>query len=552
MIGACARLGRLARTVAHLRPSQALEQVKVRALRPWRVNRIAAALPTPTLRSWPTAWDGPAFLPRRQVAAGRFRMLNVEAALTGQAGWNDPQREKLWLYNLHYLDDLALPDTEIDETQQAAFDRWITENPPPAGIGWQPYPLSMRIVNAVKWRGRRGATCSAWAASLAQQARALRLQVEHHVLANHLFANGKALAFAGAFFTGPEADLWLAEAATLLARETEEQFLPDGGHFERSPMYHCLLLWDVCDLLELARCTGLEPLAKLAPRWKRVLDHGLHWLASMAHPDGGIPFFNDAAFDVAPTPAQLSDYAGRFLALDRGGRQPTPILSLLAESGFAAADLGDGCKLLADIGSIGPDYQPGHAHAETLAFELSIRGQRVFVNSGTSTYEPGPERLFERSTAAHNTVEVAGRDSSEVWAAFRVGRRARVFDLQTSEGPDGVEITASHDGYRHLPERPVHRRTLHARLGAVSVADEVSSPSLPAVARFHLHPAVEIGEGSTLQLPDRTVIHWSAEGGPCRVTKGRWRPGFGRAEPNHCIEVPLLGGRQRFSIRWGA
>jgi uncharacterized heparinase superfamily protein len=552
MIGACSRLGRLARTVAHLRPAQALEQVKVRALRPWRGNRIAATLPAPPLRSWTAAWDGPAFLPPRQVAAGRFRILNVEAPLADPASWNDPQREKLWLYNLHYLDDLALPDTEIEEAQQAAFNRWIAENPPPAGIGWQPYPLSMRIVNAVKWRGRRGATSSAQAASLAQQARALRIQVEHHVLANHLFANGKALAFAGAFFAGAEAERWLTEAAALLARETEEQFLLDGGHFERSPMYHCLLLWDVCDLLELARCTGLEPLARLAPRWKRVLDHGLRWLAAIAHPDGRIPFFNDAAFDVAPTPTQLHDYAGRFLPLEQRDRQPTPILCLLRQSGFAAADLGDGCKLLADIGSIGPDYQPGHAHAETLAFELSIRGHRVFVNSGTSTYEPGPERLFERSTAAHNTVEVAGRDSSEVWAAFRVGRRARVFGLQAWEGPDGVEIAASHDGYRHLPGRPVHRRTLQARPGEISVADEVSITSLPAVARFHLHPAVEVGEGSTLRLPDSTVIRWSAEGGPCRVTKGRWRPCFGRAEPNHCIEVPLLGGRQRFLIRWGA
>lgn len=551
MIGPCSRLGRLARTVAHLRPAQALEQVKTRALRPWRAVRIAATLPTPSLRSWTAAWDGPAFLPQRQVAAGRFRILNVEAAVTGKAGWNDPRRQKLWLYNLHYLDDLALTNPEIDEAQQAAFERWIAENPPPAGIGWQPYPLSMRIVNAVKWLRRRGATSSAQAASLALQTRALRLQVEYHVLANHLFANGKALAFAGAFFAGPEADLWLDEAVGLLARETEEQFLPDGGHFERSPMYHCLLLWDVCDLLALARCTGLEPLARLAPRWKRVLDQGLRWLAAIAHPDGGIPFFNDAAFDVAPTPTQLRDYAGRFLTLERGDRHSTQILSLLIDSGFAAVDLGDGCKLLADIGSIGPSYQPGHAHAETLAFELSIHDQRVFVNSGTSTYELGPERRFERSTAAHNTVEVAGRDSSEVWAAFRVGRRARVFDLQTSEGSDGVVIAASHDGYRYLPERPVHRRTLHARPGRISVADDVSSKSLPAVARFHLHPAVRIEEGSTLRLPDQSVVHWSAEGAAWRVAESCWRPAFGRVEPNRCIEVQLAGGRQRFTIQWG-
>lgn len=547
---ACGRLARVARTVAHLRPAQALHQVTVRALRPWRAHRIAAPQPTPPLRPWTNAWDGPAYLPARHVAAGRWRLLNVEATLVGPQDWNDPQREKLWLYNLHYLDDLALPDLGLEATQRAAFNRWIAENPPPAGIGWQPYPLSMRIVNAMKWCGRRGAVEATWATSLAQQARALRLQVEHHVLANHLFANAKALAFAGAFFAGPEPDRWLAEATALLARETTEQFLPDGGHFERSPMYHCLLLWDVCDLLELTRCTGLGPLEGLAPRWRTVLARGLQWLAAIAHPDGGIPFFNDTTFDVAPTPVQLRAYAGRFLAVDTDTGRPTPSLDHLAASGFAAADLGGGCKLLADIGSIGPGYQPGHAHAETLAFELSIHGQRVIVNSGISTYEPSPERFFERSTAAHNTVEVAGHDSSEVWAAFRVGRRARVFDVRTAEGSEGVEIAASHDGYRYLPGRPVHQRTLHARPGMVSVADEISSPTLPAVTRFHLHPAVQITEGSTLRLPDQTLIHWSAGGAPWRVTEGRWRSGFGRSEPNRCIEVPLVGGRQRFSIRW--
>jgi len=38
----------------------------------------------------------------------------------------------------------------------------------------------------------------------------------------------------------------------LLARELREQILPDGGHFERSPMYHAILLKDVLDLLHLA------------------------------------------------------------------------------------------------------------------------------------------------------------------------------------------------------------------------------------------------------------------------------------------------------------
>ena len=39
-----------------------------------------------------------------------------------------------------------------------------------------------------------------------------------------------------------------------------------------------------------------------------------------------------------------------------------------------------------DVALIGPNYQPGHAHADVLSFELSLFGQRLLVNIGTSEY----------------------------------------------------------------------------------------------------------------------------------------------------------------------
>ncbi|WP_413889259.1 heparinase II/III family protein [Candidatus Aalborgicola defluviihabitans] len=74
-----------------------------------------------------------------------------------------------------------------------------------------------------------------------------------------------------------------------------------------------------------------------------------------------------------------------------------------------------------DVAPVGPAYLPGHAHADTLSFELSVSGQRVVVNGGTSRYGLGPLRLRERETAAHSTVEVAKQSSSEVWGGFRSG-----------------------------------------------------------------------------------------------------------------------------------
>jgi uncharacterized heparinase superfamily protein len=136
----------------------------------------------------------------------------------------------------------------------------------------------------------------------------------------------------------------------------------------------------------------------------------LRWLQVMSHPDGQVSFFNDTAFGVAAPWSALADYADS-LTVDVDRRAMQAVESL-PESGYVRLE-NDRATVLCDLAPVGPDYQPAHAHADTLSFELSIDGRRVIVNGGTSTYAAGPERTRQRSTAAHSTVEVDGANSSE-------------------------------------------------------------------------------------------------------------------------------------------
>ena len=90
--------------------------------------------------------------------------------------------------------------------------RWIAENPACSGNGWEPYPVSLRVVNWIKWltAGEPLAKDDAEAvsASICQQMRSLRRRLEYHLLANHLLSNAKALVFAGSCFEGKEAREW--------------------------------------------------------------------------------------------------------------------------------------------------------------------------------------------------------------------------------------------------------------------------------------------------------------------------------------------------------
>jgi hypothetical protein len=146
-----------------------------------------------------------------------------------------------------------------------------------------------------------------------------------------------------------------------------------------------------------------------------------------------------------------------------------------------------GDHLIADFGRVCPDYLPAHAHADLFSFELTIGGQPVVVDSGVFEYTAGEWRDWFRSTAAHNTVEIDGRDQSEMWGSFRVGRRARAFGVRWIEGPGFTAITGTHDGYAPL----LHTRWIvqvnEARLWFV--IDRVTGPAgHTARSRIHLQP----------------------------------------------------------------
>ena len=181
-------------------------------------------------------WSGPEISEQSFFDDGSVSFLNVRADFRDCLSWNDSRFEKLWLYNLHYFDDLnAVNNASRKAIQSELVIRWINENIRLEGNGWEPYPLSLRIVNWIKWYNRAGINNPQIILSLHQQAQALSKQLEYHILGNHLFANGKALVFAGCFLQGDLADSYLEIGLKILEREIPEQFLADGGHFELSP-----------------------------------------------------------------------------------------------------------------------------------------------------------------------------------------------------------------------------------------------------------------------------------------------------------------------------
>ena len=496
------------------------------------------------------------------LSPSRFSFLNEELELSSAADWNNPGWEKLWLYHLHYFDDLTAADAVArTDWHRDLITRWIDDNPMGQGNGWEPYPTSRRMVNWIKWVLAGNLLPPDAVANLAIQARFLYKRLEWHILGNHLLANGKALIFAGLFFDGNEADAWRRKGIAIFMHQLKEQILEDGGHFERSPMYHAQVLEDILDILNMLhafpQCVFPDRNALLQQCEIAGADM-LAWLRVMRHPDGEIVLFNDAAFGDAAEPEALEEYAARLNVMARNRRSSIVYHDLskftcLNDTGYVRVDNGDMVAFL-NVAPIGPDYIPGHAHADTLSFEFSMGRQRVIVDSGVSRYGEGSERRRQRGTAAHNTVEIDGQDSSEVWAGFRVARRAYPLDLRI-DAEEGV-VSCAHDGYRRLPGRPIHRREWRFQKGGLQVRDEIKGHFRKAVGRFHFHPDIKIMPAAdgcdkgTIILPEGREISWHIEQGKGSLSETTWHPEFGLSIPNKSLEIHFMGREAMVDLSW--
>ncbi len=279
-------------------------------------------------------------------------MLNEEHELSSLAAL-EPALSHLWRYHAHYFDDLRAAEVASrTEMQRQWVETWLRECPPGTTTAWDPYPTSLRIVNWLKWVWQGGPlSAEAWQ-SLAVQARWLAQDLEYHLLGNHLLANARALVFAGCAFGGDEGDRWLRLGMELYREQLPEQILPDGGHFELSPMYHAIVLEDLLDVWNLAHAaeTALPEFAREVQAWEPLLQKMRYWLAAMTHPDGTLAHFNDSTQGQSASTRELGDYAARL------GFSPLSALpegmTFLKDSGYVRCQL-EAAVMIVDAGKIG-------------------------------------------------------------------------------------------------------------------------------------------------------------------------------------------------------
>jgi len=388
--------------------------------------------------------------------------------------WNLDQYGKLWAYNLNYFDFLNQENILLTEGFLLIKD--YIKNDDSLRDGKEAYPISLRGINWIKFLAKNDINDSDVNQILYTDYQILLNNIEYHLLGNHLLENGFSLFFGAYYFKDEKL---YQQASKILKEELKAQLLNDGAHFELSPMYHQILLKRLLDCIKLATLNSWKS-DGLVDFFKGRAVEMLSWLEAITLKNGDVPMVNDATFGIAPTSEQLFKYA-KNIGLTWEERY-------LKDSGYRIFKTGV-YELFIDVGQVGPDYQPGHAHSDTFNFELYVGGKPIIVDTGTSTYEKNQIRQKERATASHNTVKIGQYEQTQVWGGFRVAKRARITYLKESLN----QVIATHDGYSNIGV--LHTRKFQSKEKCISIFDELSkTPQEDCIAFFHFHPNVNTFE----------------------------------------------------------
>lgn len=538
-----ARAGLVYRTLRHVPPEQLWFYFLRRGL-PLRVAR-------PTL----TRGASRTLLPLTQVSPlppvepilqhGCFCFLHQTAGFgPDEPDWRASGMPKLWRYHLHYFD--WLKDENADHARHAlVLDHWIAHNPRGSEDAWEPYTVSLRLINWIGYCVRRRQlgieVKSEWIDSIAEQGNWLARNLEFHIRANHLLKNRFALVWFRLFFRVDNSDALLHRACSDLQAELLEQFNADGGHYERSPSYHAICLEHCIALFDALHAAAVPTPLLLTLR--NVIDKGLRFLQALSLSDGKVALIGDSTLHGAHCWQTLHDYWQRVSRSPSIPSADPTALQHFAETGFVVWSFGNG-KLIASTGGPSPSYQPGHAHCDAGSFELEWMGRRVIVDSGVSQYAPGSMRQYVRSSRAHNVLTVEDQDQNEIWGEFRIGARIEILSVDVRQLNDSVQIQLEMRSHSASSIAYSHRRVLTLKSHQIRISDTVQLNQPAQVhSRLHFHPEFQLyqRDGVWYLDDDATLsIHIETpEPMTDGVEAGYYCPDFGIVLPNQCLLLSM-------------
>jgi hypothetical protein len=384
---------------------------------------------------------------------------------------------------------------------RAQLESWFAANPYNRGINWaSALEVAFRAMGWIWTYHLAGEKMVAefrmkWLRQLYQHVCHLENNLSFYFSPNtHLLGEALALHALGLFFAGlPKAAQWEQLGARVMREQMERQVHPDGSHFEQSTYYHLyatdMFLWHA--ILAKPDREYMDKLEKMADYLNAVMGPSriLPFLGDddggrLFHPYGERNGFGRATMATASVilgrehwqwdAQDLEEQAVWWLGsgvLDRKPGEGNWKSRLFSDAGVAAMTSGEN-QVVFDSGGFGP-WGAGHSHADVLSIVVRSGGEEILIDPGTCTYVGEQKwRDWFRSTEAHNTIRIDGRDQATAAGTFRWTNHPEVTILswKTNAKRDAMEGECRYRGF-------THRRSVEfQKPDVVLIIDEISGP----------------------------------------------------------------------------
>ena len=468
--------------------------------------RLFAPMVTTLKATPPDPWPGHAER-GAEILQKTFRLADREVEDPTPL-WSPRGVSSAWLTALHdfsWLRDLrAVGGDQARRRARDLTQSWIENHRTWSHLAWDPAVTGRRLAN---WLGQYEFFAASaeiefrqsLIQSIEQQARHLAGALPAGYAGSALIGALKGLILAGTAL--PEGATCRNKGLEMLERELRRQILPDGGHIERCPGTLMGVLRDLIDI----RAAASAAQAQTPPSIEAAIASMAPILRLCQHGDGKLALFNGT---------NEGDSLYIDLALQRCPGPKRPLMTA-PESGFQRLQISRSV-IIVDAGPPPPAAYDNEAHAGTLSFELSVGRERIIVNCGAQMGSL-EWREAQRSTAAHSTLSLADRNSSEVLAGRGLGSRPRHVVCRRVEEEDAQLLEMSHDGYQSRFGM-THHRSLYLAPGGTDLRGEDrlesttgTSKPLAFAIRFHLHPDIKTTMtqgGDTVLLNTRKAGGW--------------------------------------------
>lgn len=463
---------------------------------------------------------------------------------------------------------------------------WMDQNPFMLGVNWaSSLELGIRLINwTVCWHlieeDVRPELKKRWLDCVYQHCWFINRNMSRFSSANnHLIGEAAGLFIAGtAMPRFKESQRWREKARRILIRESVKQNYTDGVNKEQAIAYQQFVL----TFLILSGLVGQANGIGFSADYWSIVGKMQTYLAAMEDVGGNLPKIGDEDdgfvvdllllsvagissegiyfTDVRPSDIYSADTRSTDIYSTDIQPRSDRIPDAFKDGGYyiLGTDFGTPTeqKLIFDCGSLGYLSLAAHGHADALGVIFSAGGSPILIDPGTYAYHADKKwRSYFRSTAAHNTVRIDGRDQSLMSGNFMWSSKA---EAKMTEHESLTMVKGLHTGYAGLKDGVLHTRMVRYKSDAKeleaakykgTVENEKGSGvweiedhlqckgSHLAELYFHLHPDCRIEEAAAGQD--------AADG-----LKIRFAGGICRFEYDKAITLEIYHGNEELPLGW--